>query len=200
MPKDATAQIEKLREELRRHEYLYYVLDQPTISDSEYDALMRELRDLEASHPELQTADSPTQRVGGKPREGFFKVPHSAPMLSLDNALDEGELRDFDRRVRELLGGADYKDRIEVVYVLYSMKHHHRYTLKCRLPREAPSVHSVEAVWGVANWHEREAYDMFGINFEGHSDLRRILCPDDWEGYPLRKDYKFPKSYREMPV
>ena len=100
----------------------------------------------------------------------------------------------------ELLGGADYKDRIEVVYVLYSMKHHHRYTLKCRLPREAPSVHSVEAVWGVANWHEREAYDMFGINFEGHSDLRRILCPDDWEGYPLRKDYKFPKSYREMPV
>jgi NADH-quinone oxidoreductase subunit C len=100
----------------------------------------------------------------------------------------------------ELLGGADYKDRIEVVYVLYSMKHHHRYTLKCRLPREAPSVHSVETVWGVANWHEREAYDMFGIVFEGHSDLRRILCPDDWEGHPLRKDYKFPASYRDMPV
>jgi len=100
----------------------------------------------------------------------------------------------------ELLGGADYKDRIEVVYVLYSMEHHHRYTLKCRLPREAPSVHSVEAVWRVANWHEREAYDMFGIVFEGHSDLRRILCPDDWEGYPLRKDYKFPTSYRDMPV
>jgi NADH-quinone oxidoreductase subunit C len=100
----------------------------------------------------------------------------------------------------ELLGGADYKDRMEVVYVLYSMKHHHRYTVKCRLPREAPAVHSVESIWGVANWHEREAYDMFGIVFEGHSDLRRILCPDDWEGYPLRKDYKFPKSYRDMPV
>jgi NADH-quinone oxidoreductase subunit C len=100
----------------------------------------------------------------------------------------------------ELLGGADYKDRLEVVYVLYSMKHHHRYTLKCRLPRESPVVHTVESVWAVANWHEREAFDMFGIVFDGHSDLRRILCPDDWEGYPLRKDYVFPKRYRDMPV
>ncbi len=100
----------------------------------------------------------------------------------------------------ELLGGADYKDRIEVVYVLYSMNNRHRYTLKCRLPREAPAIHSVESLWSVANWHEREAFDMFGIVFEGHSDLRRILCPDDWEGYPLRKDYKSPKSYRDLPV
>ncbi len=100
----------------------------------------------------------------------------------------------------ELLGGVDYKDRIEVVYVLYSLKHHHRYTLKCRLPREAPMIHTVESIWAVANWHERETFDMFGVVFEGHSDLRRILCPDDWEGYPLRKDYKVPKIYREMPV
>ena len=100
----------------------------------------------------------------------------------------------------ELLGGVDYRDRIEVVYILFSMTQRHRYTLKCRLPREAPTIHTVESVWGVGNWHEREAYDMFGIIFEGHSDLRRILCPDDWEGYPLRKDYKFPTSYRDMPV
>jgi NADH-quinone oxidoreductase subunit C len=100
----------------------------------------------------------------------------------------------------ELLGGVDYKERIEVVYILYSMKHHHRYTLKCRLPREASSISTVESVWAVANWHERETFDMFGVVFEGHSDLRRILCPDDWEGYPLRKDYKPPKIYREMPV
>jgi NADH-quinone oxidoreductase subunit C len=100
----------------------------------------------------------------------------------------------------ELLGGADYRDRIEVVYVVYSMKLHHRFTLKCRLPREAPKVHTVESVWAVANWHEREAFDMFGIVFEEHSDMRRILCPDDWEGHPLRKDYKFPKTYRDMPV
>ncbi len=100
----------------------------------------------------------------------------------------------------ELLGGVDFKDRIEVVYVIYSMPHKHRYTLKCRLSREAPKIQTVESVWGVANWHEREAYDMFGIVFEGHSDLRRILCPEDWEGYPLRKDYKFPTRYRDMPV
>ncbi len=100
----------------------------------------------------------------------------------------------------ELLGGVDFKDRIEVVYILYSMKHHHRYTLKCRLPRENPIVHTVESLWAVANWHERETFDMLGVVFEGHSDLRRILCPDDWEGYPLRKDYEPPKIYREMPV
>ncbi|HYK91414.1 MAG TPA: NADH-quinone oxidoreductase subunit C [Acidobacteriota bacterium] len=100
----------------------------------------------------------------------------------------------------ELLGGVDYKDRIEVVYVVYSMAHHHRYTVKVRLPRENPSVDTVESVWGIANWHEREAFDMFGVVFNGHSDMRRILCPDDWEGYPLRKDYKFPTSYRDMPV
>jgi NADH-quinone oxidoreductase subunit C len=100
----------------------------------------------------------------------------------------------------ELLGGVDYKDRIEVVYVVYSMSHYHRYTLKVKLPRENPTVSSVESVWGVANWHEREAFDMLGVVFEGHSDLRRILCPDDWEGFPLRKDYKYPTRYRDMPV
>jgi len=100
----------------------------------------------------------------------------------------------------ELLGGVDYKDRIEIIYVMYSMKHHHRYTLKCLLPREEPKVPTVESVWAVANWHEREAYDMFGILFEGHSDMRRILCPDDWEGFPLRKDYKAPESYGDLPV
>ena len=96
-------QIEKLRGEIRRHEHLYYVLDSPVISDAEYDSLLRELKALEERHPELVTSESPTQRVGGRPREGFVKVAHSAPMLSLDNALNEAELRDFDRRVRELL-------------------------------------------------------------------------------------------------
>ena len=105
---NASHQIEALREKLRRHEHLYYVLDAPQISDAEYDALLRELQALEAQHPELVTPDSPTQRVGGKPREGFAKIPHSSPMLSLDNALNEGELRDFDRRVRELLKGEEY--------------------------------------------------------------------------------------------
>ena len=105
--KDPATEVEELREELRRHEHLYYVLDQPEITDAEYDALMRKLQAIETAHPELTVPDSPTQRVGGKPREGFIKVQHSSQMLSLDNALNEAELRDFDRRVRELLGGEE---------------------------------------------------------------------------------------------
>ncbi len=92
----------ELRETIRHHEHRYYVLDDPEISDADYDALMNELKALEQAHPELVTPDSPTQRVGGKPREGFVKVPHSTPMLSLDNAYNEQELRDWARRVHEL--------------------------------------------------------------------------------------------------
>ncbi len=105
MAESVQAEIARLRDEIRRHEYLYYVLDTPEISDAEYDGLMRRLKTLEEQHPELASPDSPTVRVGGAPREGFVKVRHSSPMLSLDNALNEGELADFDRRVRELLGG-----------------------------------------------------------------------------------------------
>jgi DNA ligase (NAD+) len=94
----------ELRAELRRHEHLYYVLDAPEISDAQYDALMNELKRIESAHPELLTPDSPTQRVGGKPAEGFQKVRHSRPMLSLDNAYTAEELGDWDRRVRELAG------------------------------------------------------------------------------------------------
>jgi DNA ligase (NAD+) len=97
-------QIEALRETIRHHEYLYFALDAPEISDAEFDRLMRELKALEAKHPELVTPDSPTQRVGGKPKEGFPKVAHSRPMLSLDNVNSEEELRDWDRRARELAG------------------------------------------------------------------------------------------------
>jgi DNA ligase (NAD+) len=102
---DAPAQrAEQLRDELRRHEHLYYVLDAPEITDAAYDALMNELKRIEADHPELLTPDSPTQRVGGKPAEGFKKAPHSRPMLSLDNAYSAEELAAWDARVRELAG------------------------------------------------------------------------------------------------
>ncbi|MGC2620206.1 MAG: NAD-dependent DNA ligase LigA, partial [Acidobacteriaceae bacterium] len=96
--------LETLREKIRHHEHLYYVLDQPTLSDAEFDDLMRELKRLEAEHPDLITPDSPTQRVGGKPKEGFAKVAHSRAMLSLDNVTTEEELRDWDRRVHQLAG------------------------------------------------------------------------------------------------
>jgi len=126
MSEDVRHKIERLREEIRRHEYLYYVLDQPEITDAEFDALMNELRQLETEHPELITADSPTQRVGGKPREGFVKVRHSSPMLSLDNALNEAEFLDFDRRVRQLLGGESYAYVAELKLDGLSMAAHYR--------------------------------------------------------------------------
>jgi DNA ligase (NAD+) len=102
--KNVEQKIEALRDKIRYHEHRYYVLDDPEISDAEYDRLVNDLKQLEAEHPELITPDSPTQRVGGKPREGFVKVPHSSPMLSLDNAYNEQELRDWERRVHELSG------------------------------------------------------------------------------------------------
>jgi DNA ligase (NAD+) len=101
---DPAERAEQLRAELRHHEHLYYVLDAPEISDAEYDALMNELKRIETAHPELVTPDSPTQRVGGKPAEGFQKVRHSRPMLSLDNAYSAEELAAWDRRVHELAG------------------------------------------------------------------------------------------------
>jgi len=109
--KNVERKIDSLREEIRHHEHLYYVLDAPELPDAEFDQLMQDLKKLEAAHPELITPDSPTQRVGGKPREGFIKVVHSRSMLSLDNAYNEQELRDWDRRVRELAGS----DKIEYV-------------------------------------------------------------------------------------
>ena len=106
--------IESLREKIRHHEYLYYVLDRPELTDAEFDKLMNELKKLEAEHPELVTPDSPTQRVGGKPREGFVKAKHSSPMLSLDNAYSEEELRDWERRVHELSGRTDVEYMCEL--------------------------------------------------------------------------------------
>jgi len=102
--KDPSKKIEDLRAKIRHHEYRYYVLDDPQISDLEFDQLMNQLTKLENEHPDLITADSPSQRVGGKPREGFLKVRHSSPMLSLDNTYSEDELRNWERRVHELSG------------------------------------------------------------------------------------------------
>jgi DNA ligase (NAD+) len=119
-------EIARLRREIEHHDYLYYVLDQPEISDAEYDALMARLRELEREHPELITPDSPTQRVGGKPREGFVRVRHSSPMLSLDNAYSEGELAEFDRRVREGLGVGEVEYVTELKLDGVSMAVHYR--------------------------------------------------------------------------
>ncbi len=124
--KNVEKEIDQLRDTLRHHEYLYYVLDQPEISDAEFDGLMRRLQELERQHPELVTPDSPSQRVGGKPREGFVKVRHSSPMLSLENALNEDEMRDFDRRVRSLLGDEKFEYVAELKLDGLSMAVHYQ--------------------------------------------------------------------------
>jgi DNA ligase (NAD+) len=104
VPAAATARAAELRAELAQHDYRYYVLDDPSVSDAEYDRLMSELRALEAAHPQLVTADSPTQRVSGTPGAEFREVVHRVPMLSLDNAFTESDLEAFDRRIHERLG------------------------------------------------------------------------------------------------
>lgn len=99
------------------------------------------------------------------------------------------------------LSGMDYNDgNLGVVYHLFSMEKRHRIVIKTKLPKTDAQIQSVESVWKSANWHEREAFDLFGIVFRDHPDLRRILLPDDWEGHPLRKDYKVQEYYRGMKV
>jgi NADH-quinone oxidoreductase subunit C len=95
------------------------------------------------------------------------------------------------------LSGVDYKTQgcIEIVYHLYSYAHRHYVILKVRTPRDAAEVPTVEGVWKAANWLEREVYDLLGVTFTGHSDLRRLLLPEDWIGYPLRKDFVEPDEY-----
>jgi len=105
--KDIEKKLDSLRDKIRYYEHRYYVLDDPEISDADFDKLMQQLKKLEAENPELITPDSPSQRVGGKAREGFVKVRHSSPMLSLDNTYNEDELRGWERRVHELSGRKD---------------------------------------------------------------------------------------------
>jgi NADH-quinone oxidoreductase subunit C len=107
---------------------------------------------------------------------------------------DEPELR-FDALSNQ--SGVDYKDQgwIEVVYHLFSYPHRHKIVLKVRTPRDNAVVPTVESVWKAANWLEREIYDLLGVTFSGHTDLRRLLMPEDWVGYPLRKDFVEPAEY-----
>lgn len=105
---------------------------------------------------------------------------------------------DFDYLV--LLSGIDAQDKLGVVYHLYSLQFKHRLVVKTYVPKDAPKLKTVERLWRAADWHERETYDMYGVVFEGHHNMIRILCPYDWEGYPLRKDYIPPQEYHGMPV
>ncbi|HIJ51895.1 MAG TPA: NAD-dependent DNA ligase LigA [Planctomycetes bacterium] len=114
MVKDVKKQIRQLRGEIREHDYLYYVLNQPKISDHQYDKLFAELKELEQANPQFITPDSPTQRVSERPLEGFTSIRHSVPMLSMDNTYNAEELRAFDERVRKQLGSEDYDYVVEL--------------------------------------------------------------------------------------
>ena len=101
----------------------------------------------------------------------------------------------------------EWQPHVEVIYLLSSLTQRHRLVLKVTLPRwkddvegQLPEVPSVSGVWSTADWHEREVFDLSGIRFTGHPDLRRLLCPEDWQGHPLRKDYKMPPEYHGMPT
>ncbi len=113
IPSDIVNRVEDLRKRIRYHDHLYYVLDNPEITDSEYDALYRQLEDIENAYPDLVTADSPTQRVGGEPLEKFNQTQHAEPMLSLSNVFDENEVFEFDQRVKKTLG-----NRSDLSYVV----------------------------------------------------------------------------------
>ena len=113
---DVTERIEELRERLNYHNYRYYVLDSPKVSDGEYDVLIRELRAIEAEHPELVTPDSPTQRVGAAPADGFEQVTHRRPMFSLGNAFDDEEFMAWHKRASDLLEGEPFDMVCELKY------------------------------------------------------------------------------------
>lgn len=124
------------------------------------------------------------------------------------NASDWRPLAEFLRHDPEMcfdwlscLSGVDYPDegRLCTVYDLWSSQKRHQFAVKVFCPRDNPHVPTVCDLWRAAEWHEREAYDLLGIVFDGHPDLRRILCPDDWVGHPLRKDYVFPREYQGIP-
>lgn len=112
-------------------------------------------------------------------------------------------LRDDDELAFDFLSSlsaVDYGETLGTVYHLFSMEQRHKIVLKTEVAREKPEIASVADLWRTADWHEREAYDLFGIVFKNHPDLRRILLPDDWEGYPLRKDYVEPEEYNGIQI
>lgn len=132
---------------------------------------------------------------GKKQCEGYVDVPASN-ILEVCRVLRDDPACRFE--IIMCISGVDYSkddDRLAVIYHLLSVANNQRVQIRAWVPKADPVMDTVESVWPAANWHERETYDLVGIQFRGHSDLRRILCPEDWVGFPLRKDYEFPKEY-----
>jgi NADH-quinone oxidoreductase subunit C len=125
----------------------------------------------------------------------------SADLVAVMDALHKNPTTYFD--MLSCITGVDNgpdATSMEIIYNLYSIPFNHHLTIKVFLPRDKPEIGSVSQIWKTANWHEREIFDMYGIHFNNHPDLRRILMPADWEGHPLRKDYKHQEYYRDIKV
>ncbi|WP_438040969.1 NADH-quinone oxidoreductase subunit C [Sorangium sp. So ce128] len=137
--------------------------------------------------------------VSPKDRDAWLKV-EPAKIEPVCRLLREAPELDFD--YLECITGVDYPDleKIVVVYHIYSYAKKHRVVLKVFLDRESPAVSTLVDVWSAANWQERECFDLLGVRFEGHPDLRRLLLPDDWEGHPLRKDWQEKAEYHGIPT
>ena len=138
-------------------------------------------------HQELQTKFPGVElKFEQKAGEPFIIVPNDT-LAAVCRTLKTDPKFEFNCLM--CIAGVDYKDYLESVYHLYSYARRHRLVLKARATRDNPKIPTVEGIWKTANWLERESYDLVGIVYEGHSDLRRIMNPDDWPGHPLRKDY-----------
>lgn len=132
---------------------------------------------------------------GPKQVEGYIDVP-AAKILEVCRTLREDAECRYD--IAMCISGVDYSNddpQLAVIYHLLSVEKNQRAQIRTWVPKSDPTLDTVESIWPAANWHERETYDLVGIVFRNHSDLRRILCPEDWIGFPLRKNYEFPKEY-----
>ena len=141
--------------------------------------------------------DAIIELKGEAPSDPFITV-EASKIFDICHTLRDNESFLFD--YLSCLSGLDNKEELGIVYHLYSMTHRHRIVIKTSVPMDEPNIASVGTIWRAADWHEREAYDMLGIIFEGHHNLIRILTPYDWEGHPLRKDYKEPEYYNGIKV
>ncbi|HGY56360.1 MAG TPA: NADH-quinone oxidoreductase subunit C [Caldithrix abyssi] len=128
----------------------------------------------------------------------FIKLDAEKQFYELCQFLRDDEAMDFD--FLRCLSGVDYGEPLGAVYHLFSMKHRHEIVLKIEVAREGGKIPSVADLWRTADWHEREIFDLYGITFTNHPNLKRILLPDDWEGHPLRKDYVTPEYYNGIPI
>jgi NADH-quinone oxidoreductase subunit C len=133
-----------------------------------------------------------------EPNSDPFALVDGAQLVDVARFLKETPELDFDYLAS--IGGTDDLQNLWSVIHLYSIGKNHRFVIKVKLDRTDPVVATLCPVWPTANWHEREAYDLYGIRYEGHPDLRRILLPEDWPGYPMRKDYDFPEHYQGIPL